>query len=74
MVINRRLTAVFAYKAAGVVPIVLYLGHDADEAMAKFVKAQDKSYFEVRFCSNVDSFLTCLHVHRWRPDSVLLNA
>lgn len=67
MVLNRRLTAVLAFKAAGAVPKVLYLGYDADEAQPIFDTAKDKGYFELKVCRNLD-LLTC--VHRWRCDPV----
>lgn len=68
MVINRRLTAAFAFKAAGSIPKVLYLGYDVEEAKAAFENAKDKGYFELKVCRNLD-LLTC--VHRWRSDPIL---
>lgn len=70
MVLNRRLIATFAYKAAGAVPKVLYLGHDADEARTVFEAAKGKGYFEIRVCRDID-LLTCVHIDRYRPDPVL---
>jgi hypothetical protein len=55
MAINRRLTATFAFKAAGSVPKILYLGYDADEAKAALEAAKDKGYFEIRVCRNIDA-------------------
>lgn len=69
MVLNRRLTATLAFKAAGAIPKILYLGFDAEEARAAFETAKDKGYFELKVCRNLD-LLTC--VHRWRSEPVIL--
>lgn len=53
--LNRRLTATFAYKAANAIPKILYLGHDADEAISALESAKDKGYFEIRVCRNIDA-------------------
>lgn len=65
MVLNRRLTAVFAYKAAGDIPKVLYLGFDMNEAEAIFAKAKGKGYFELRVCRDID--LSWRHRDRSEP-------
>jgi len=56
MAVTRRLTVTLAYKAAGAVPKVLYLGYDADEAKAALVAAKDKGYAEIRVCRDIDVF------------------
>ena len=67
MVLNKRLTATFAFKATGAVPKILYLGYNTDEAKAALEAAKDKGYFEIRVCRNID--LTWLT--RWRTEPVL---
>jgi hypothetical protein len=62
MAISRRLTATFAFKAAGAVPKILYLGYDADEAKAALESTKDKGFYEIRVCRNIDmTWLT-----RWK--------
>jgi hypothetical protein len=70
MALNRRLTATFAFKAAGAVPKILYLGYDADEAKAALEAAKDKGYFEIKVCRNIDSFF----IARWRTEPVSVKA
>jgi hypothetical protein len=65
---NRRLIATFGYKAAGSIPKVLYLGHDADEAKAAMTAATDKGFFEIRVCRDID--LTWMFRHRAEPIKV----
>lgn len=52
--LSKRLTATFAYKAAGAIPKILYLGHDADEAKKALENNRDKGYFEIRVCRDID--------------------
>ena len=66
MAISKRLTVTLAYKAAGAIPKVLYLGHDADEAKAALEAARDKGFFEVRVCRNIDA----LWISRFKADPV----
>ena len=65
--ISKRLTATFAFKAAGAVPKILYLGHDADEAKAALEAAKDKGYWELRVCRNIDLFF----LTRWRAEPLV---
>jgi hypothetical protein len=65
MAISRRLTATFAFKAAGAVPKLLYLGYDADEAKAALESAKDKDFWEIRVCRNIDAFW----LTRWKASS-----
>ena len=58
MAISRRLTVPLAYKAAGAVPKVLYLGHDADEARKALEAVRDKGFSEVRICRDIDALWT----------------
>lgn len=65
---SKRLTATFAYKAAGAVPKVLYLGFDADEAKAALETAKDKGYFEIRVCRNIDA----AWMSRYRAEPIIV--
>ena len=58
MAVNGRLIVTLAYKASGAIPKVLYVGYDADEARAALEVVQDKGYFEVRICRNIDALWT----------------
>jgi hypothetical protein len=66
MAISTRLTATFAFKAAGAVPKILYLGYDAEEAKAAFEAAKDKGYAELKVCRNLDVFF----ISRWKAEPV----
>ena len=66
MAINKRLTATFAFKAAGAVPKLLYLGYDTDEAKAALESARDKGFWEIRVCRNIDMFW----LTRWKASPV----
>ena len=67
MPISGRLIVTLAYKAAGAVPKVLYLGYDADEAKAALEAGRDKGFFEIRLCRNIDQ----LWITRFKADPVL---
>lgn len=60
------LTATLAYKTAGAVPKVLYLGHDADDARAVLETAKDKGFYEIKVCRGFDAFF----IARFRGEPV----
>jgi hypothetical protein len=66
MPVSGRLIVTLAYKASGVIPKVLYIGYDADEAKAALEAARDKGFFEIRLCRNIDA----VWISRFKADPV----
>ena len=70
MPVSGRLIVTLAYKAAGAVPKVLYLGYDANEAKAALESARDKGFWEIRVCRNIDmTWLT-----RWKASPLSIKS
>jgi hypothetical protein len=63
---STRLTATLAFKAAGSIPKVLYIGYDTDEAKKALEAAKDKGYFVLKVLKSFDQF----PIDIWRADPV----
>jgi len=66
MALSTRLSATLAFKAAGAVPEVLYIGYDMEKAKAKFEAARDKGYFRLKVITSFD----LSPIHRWQAEPV----